>query len=64
MFTPLIERVARHEDLTEDEAAGAMQQVMEERMVPFGQAGHAGDYEPIPLEEMATRYAGQGAAVS
>jgi fructose-bisphosphate aldolase, class II len=45
-------------------ARAAMQQVMEERMNAFGQAGHAGDYEPIPLEDMAQRYAGQEAAVS
>jgi hypothetical protein len=25
-------------------------------MIQFGQAGHAGDYTPIPLEEMARRY--------
>ena len=31
MFTPLIEKVARHEDLTEDEAAGVMREVMEGR---------------------------------
>jgi hypothetical protein len=24
--------------------------------VQFGQAGHAGDYAPISLEEMAARY--------
>jgi anthranilate phosphoribosyltransferase len=31
MFTPLIEKVVRHEDLTEDEAAGVMCEVMEGR---------------------------------
>ena len=31
MFTPLIEKVARHEDLTEDEAAAVMREVMEGR---------------------------------
>jgi anthranilate phosphoribosyltransferase len=31
MFTPLIEKVARHEDLTEGEAAGVMREVMEGR---------------------------------
>ena len=31
MFTPLIEKVARREDLTEDEAAGVMRDVMEGR---------------------------------
>jgi hypothetical protein len=25
-------------------------------MTQFGQAGHAGDYAPIPLAEMARRY--------
>jgi fructose-bisphosphate aldolase class II len=33
-----------------------MKKVVAERMVQFGQAGHAGDYAPIPLEEMAARY--------
>jgi fructose-bisphosphate aldolase class II len=33
-----------------------MQQVVKARMEAFGQAGHAGDYEPIPLEDMAARY--------
>jgi fructose-bisphosphate aldolase class II len=33
-----------------------MQKVVAERMTQFGQAGHAGDYEPLPLEEMAKRY--------
>jgi fructose-bisphosphate aldolase class II len=37
-------------------ARAAMQQVIEARMTAFGQAGHAGDYEPIPLEEMRERY--------
>jgi anthranilate phosphoribosyltransferase len=31
MFAELLEKVARHEDLTEDEAAGAMREVMEGR---------------------------------
>jgi anthranilate phosphoribosyltransferase len=31
MFTPLIEKVVRHEDLTEEEAAGVMREVMEGR---------------------------------
>jgi len=30
-----------------------------QRMTEFGQAGHAGDYKPISLEEMAQRYAQQ-----
>ncbi len=31
MFTPLLEKLVRHEDLTEDEAAAAMREVMEGR---------------------------------
>jgi anthranilate phosphoribosyltransferase len=34
MFTPLIERIVRHEDLTEREASGAMDEVMEGRATP------------------------------
>ena len=34
MFTPLLEKVVRHEDLTEAEAAGAMREVMEGRANP------------------------------
>ena len=37
-------------------AREAMKKVVAERMTQFGQAGHAGDYAPIPLEEMARRY--------
>ncbi len=37
-------------------AREAMKKVVAERMVQFGQAGHAGDYEPIPLSEMAAMY--------
>ncbi|MBE7541205.1 MAG: fructose-bisphosphate aldolase class II [Bryobacteraceae bacterium] len=37
-------------------AREAMKKVVAERMVQFGQAGHAGDYEPIPLEVMAEKY--------
>jgi fructose-bisphosphate aldolase class II len=37
-------------------ARAAMQRVIEARMTAFGQAGHAGDYAPIPLEEMRERY--------
>jgi fructose-bisphosphate aldolase class II len=40
-------------------AREAMKKVVATRMRQFGQAGHAGDYQPIPLEEMARRYAGQ-----
>ena len=39
-------------------AREAMKQVVMARMMAFGQAGHAGDYEPIPLAEMAKRYQG------
>jgi len=38
-------------------AREAMKKVVIERMIAFGQAGHAGDYQPIPLGEMAARYA-------
>jgi fructose-bisphosphate aldolase class II len=37
-------------------AREAMKKVVAQRMTQFGQAGHAGDYAPIPLEEMARRY--------
>jgi fructose-bisphosphate aldolase class II len=37
-------------------ARDAMKKVVALRMTQFGQAGHAGDYAPIPLEEMAKRY--------
>jgi fructose-bisphosphate aldolase, class II len=33
-----------------------MKKVVAERMTQFGQAGHAGDYAPIPLPEMAAKY--------
>ncbi|HVW89420.1 MAG TPA: class II fructose-bisphosphate aldolase, partial [Gaiellaceae bacterium] len=39
-------------------ARAAMKQVYVQRMTQFGQAGHAGDYEPLTLEEMKARYAG------
>lgn len=38
-------------------ARAAMQEVVTARMIAFGQAGHAGDYEPVSLEEMAGKYA-------
>ncbi len=41
-------------------AREAMQAVVRARMEAFGQAGHAEDYEPITLEDMATRYKEQG----
>jgi fructose-bisphosphate aldolase class II len=34
-----------------------MKKVVAERMMQFGQAGHAGDYQPIPLPEIAKKYA-------
>jgi fructose-bisphosphate aldolase, class II len=37
-------------------ARDAMRAVYEERMTQFGQAGHAGDYEPRPLDEMRELY--------
>jgi fructose-bisphosphate aldolase class II len=37
-------------------AREAMKAVIKSRMTSFGQAGHAGDYQPIPLQEMARRY--------
>jgi fructose-bisphosphate aldolase class II len=44
-------------------ARSAMQKVIGERMTAFGQAGHAGDYEPLTLDEMAERYGREAAAV-
>jgi fructose-bisphosphate aldolase class II len=38
-------------------ARDAMKKVVATRMQQFGQAGHAGDYQPIPIEEMAKQYA-------
>jgi fructose-bisphosphate aldolase class II len=37
-------------------AREAMKEVVKARMIAFGQAGHAADYAPIPLDEMARRY--------
>ncbi len=42
-------------------ARDGMRQIVAERMRQFGQAGHAGDYEPLGLEEMRLRYDGVGA---
>jgi fructose-bisphosphate aldolase class II len=39
-------------------AREAMQKVVEARMIAFGQAGHAGDYQPMTLAQMAERYSG------
>jgi fructose-bisphosphate aldolase class II len=38
-------------------ARDAMHKVVATRMTQFGQAGHAGDYAPIPISEMAKGYA-------
>jgi fructose-bisphosphate aldolase, class II len=38
-------------------ARAAMKAVYAERMTQFGQAGHAGDYEPKPLSELQAYYA-------
>ena len=38
MFTPLLEKLVRHEDLTEGEAAAAMREVMEGRAAPVALA--------------------------
>ena len=40
-------------------AREAMKKVVAERMVEFGQAGHAGDFKPMPIEEMARIYKSQ-----
>jgi fructose-bisphosphate aldolase class II len=37
-------------------AREAMKKVVALRMTQFGQAGHAGDYQPLPLSEIAKRY--------
>jgi fructose-bisphosphate aldolase class II len=37
-------------------ARDAMKKVVAQRMTQFGQAGHAGDYKPIPLAEVAKQY--------
>jgi fructose-bisphosphate aldolase, class II len=44
-------------------AREAMKKVVALRMTQFGQAGHASDYKPVPLEEMAKVYAGEPVAV-
>lgn len=33
-----------------------MKEVVKSRMIAFGQAGHASDYQPLSLQEMARRY--------
>ena len=37
-------------------ARDAMREVVKSRMISFGQAGHAGDYEPVPLSKMIEYY--------
>lgn len=44
-------------------AREAMKKVVALRMTQFGQAGHAGDYQPISLATMAHTYAAQPVAV-
>jgi fructose-bisphosphate aldolase class II len=44
-------------------AREAMKRVVALRMTQFGQAGHAGDYKPIPLAEMAHYYADDAVTV-
>jgi fructose-bisphosphate aldolase class II len=39
-----------------------MKKVVALRMTQFGQAGHAGDYQPVPLSVMADQYAAQPVA--
>jgi fructose-bisphosphate aldolase class II len=38
-------------------AREAMQKVVAQRMTQFGQAGHAADYVPLPITEIAKGYA-------
>lgn len=40
------------------EARNALYEVCKARMIQFGSAGHADDYEPITLEDMIKRYKG------
>ena len=40
-----------------------MKKVVALRMTQFGQAGHAGDYAPVSLDEMAKIYASEAVAV-
>jgi fructose-bisphosphate aldolase class II len=44
-------------------ARDAMKKVVAERMVQFGQAGHAKDYVALPLSELAKRYQSEAVAV-
>ena len=40
-------------------AREAMKAVVKARMLAFGQAGHAGDYQPLPLLELVKYYKSQ-----
>src|SRR5437870_6354096 len=44
-------------------ARDAMKKVVAQRMTQFGQAGHAKDYAPIPLEQIAKQYQTDAVAV-
>ena len=44
-------------------AREAMKKVVALRMTQFGQAGHAKDYAPIPMAEMAATYQKEAVAV-
>jgi fructose-bisphosphate aldolase, class II len=41
-----------------------MKQIVAERMRQFGQAGHAGDYRPLPLDAMRRRYEAEGSGAA
>jgi fructose-bisphosphate aldolase class II len=45
-------------------ARAGMQEIVAERMRQFGQAGHAGDYEPLALEDMRPRYEAEDEAAA
>jgi len=44
-------------------AREAMKKVVAERMTQFGQAGHASEYSPISISEMAKKYSAQAVGV-
>jgi fructose-bisphosphate aldolase class II len=46
------------------ESRTAMARLAAQRMVDVGQAGHAGDIEPVTLERMRLRYAGAATATA
>jgi fructose-bisphosphate aldolase class II len=39
-----------------------MKQIVAERMRQFGQAGRAGDYQPLTLDDMRARYEAEDTA--